>query len=181
MLWALVPVGYAIGVRRDVLLLGLAVACVVAIVVEITRIRSATVRTVFHRTTGSLLREHEHHRWSGATWLLISFLLVTALFDAPIAITAMWAVAMGDASAAIVGRTIGRHRIGTFKTLEGSIACVAVTMVGAMVIADLPFGAAAAGAIAAALAEWPSRPFDDNARIGLATGIGILLCRMAFS
>jgi dolichol kinase len=94
----------------------------------------------------------------------------------------MWAVAVGDAAAAIIGRTIGRHRIGrSAKSIEGSIACAVVTSVGALTIASLaPVPSIVAG-IAAALGEWPSGPLDDNVRIGLAVGGGILLCRMAFS
>jgi dolichol kinase len=104
------------------------------------------------------------------------------LFDAPIAIGAMWAVAVGDASAALVGRLLGRHRIGrSAKTIEGSIACMVMTALGALLIAGLsPMLSMAAGLIAAT-AEWPSWPLDDNIRIGVTVGVGILLCHMAFS
>jgi dolichol kinase len=182
MAWAVVPVAYALGVRRDIVLVGLGLACAVAIATEIARARSARFGALFHRGTGLLLREHEHRRWSGATWLLLSFFLCALLFESRTAIAAMWAVAVGDAAAAIVGRTIGRHRIGhSAKTIEGSIACAAITSVGAFMIASLgPLPSMVAG-IAAALGEWPAGPLDDNMRIGLAVGGGILLCRMAFS
>jgi dolichol kinase len=151
-------------------------------VVEFARSRSVHVRTVFDRATGLLLRAHEHHRWSGATWLLLSFLLVVLMFDAPIAIAAMWAVSVGDASGAIVGRTIGRHRIGrSLKSIEGSVACAVATAAGALLVADLsPILSVIAGIVAAA-AEWPARPLDDNLRIGLVVAAGILLSRMVFS
>ena len=180
--WAIVPVAYALGIRREVVLLGLALACAIAIIVEIARAHSVAFSRLFHRSTGPLLRHHEHRRWSGATWLLFSFFLSVLIFDRPTAITAMWAVAVGDATAAIVGRTIGRHHVGrSAKTIEGSIACAIITMAGAFTIAQLtPLPSIVAG-IAAALAEWPAGPLDDNMRIGLAVGGGILLCRMAFS
>ena len=181
-IWAVVPVAYALGVRRETVLLGLGLACVIAIIIEIARARSAIVSAHFRRRTGVLLRQHEHGRWSGATWLLLSFLLSVMIFDRPTAIAAMWAVAVGDAIAAIVGRTIGRHRIGrSTKTIEGSIACAVITAAGAFAVASLgPVQSIVAG-IAAALGEWPAGPLDDNMRIGLAVGGGILLCRMAFS
>jgi len=151
-------------------------------VVEIARTRSERVRIIFDRATGLLLRQHEHREWSGATWLLLSFLLVALLFPAPIAIAAMWAVAVGDASAAIVGRAIGRYRIGhSRKSVEGSIACAAVTIVGAMLLAKLSLITSIVAGIVAAGAEWPARPLDDNMRIGIAVGAGILLSRMVFS
>ena len=182
LLWAAVPVAYALGAPRTYVLAGLIAASVSAVIIETARARFEKVRAMFHRATSVLLREHEHHRWSGATWLLLSFLLVVLLFDAPIAIAAMWAVAVGDASAALVGRTIGRYRIGrSLKSIEGSVACALVTAAGAFLLAHLtPVISIIAGIIAAA-AEWPARPFDDNVRIGFAVGVGILLSRMVFS
>ncbi len=180
--WAIVPIAYALGIPRIVLLYGLALGCVVAIIIEIARARSAVFGDLFHRRTGVLLRHHEHRRWSGATWLLFSFLLSVLLFDRPTAIAAMWGVAVGDASAAIVGRTLGRHHIGrSAKTIEGSLACALMTAAGALLIAQVGEIASVAAGIAAALGEWPDGPLDDNMRIGVGVGVGILLSRMVFS
>ena len=180
--WAVVPVAYALGLSRRVLLYALMVACAIAIIVEIARARLPAFGVLFQRKTGLLLRQHEHGRWSGATWLLLSFLLSILVFERTTAIAAMWAVAVGEAVAAIIGRTIGRHRIGrSSKTIEGSIACAIMTAAGAMMVARLAAGPSIVAGITAALAEWPSGPLDDNIRIGLAVGGGILLCRMAFS
>lgn len=182
LIWAVVPIAYALGLQRTILLLGLAVACLVAIAVEIGRTYSAAFGRLFTRRTGLLLRQHEHRRWSGATWLLLSFLCCVLVFDPPIAIAAMWAVAVGDAVAAIVGRMLGRHRLGrSTKTIEGSLACAIITAVGAFGIAHLTPTSSIIAGIAAALGEWPTGPLDDNLRIGLAVGGGILLWRMAFS
>ena len=182
MLWAVVPIAYAMGIPRQLVLGGLLAACATAVIVETARSHSPRVRVIFDRATGMLLRAHEQHRWSGATWLLLSFLLVVLLFDAPIAIAAMWAVAVGDASAAIVGRTIGRYRIGrSLKSIEGSLACAIASAAGALLIADLPPLLAGIAGIIAAAAEWPARPLDDNMRIGIGVGAGILLSRMVFS
>jgi dolichol kinase len=180
--WAIVPIVYALGVRREIILLGLLLACTIAIIVEIARVRSTAFSALFRRSAGRLLRQHEYRQWSGATWLLLSFLLSVLIFDPATAIAAMWAVAVGDVTAAIVGRTIGRHHIGrSAKTIEGSIACVIITVAGAFVIAQLALLPSIVAGIAAALGEWPAGPLDDNIRIGLAVGGGILLCRMVFS
>jgi dolichol kinase len=182
MAWVAVPVAYALGTPRSVVLLGLAIACTIAVIIEVVRSRSRTASAAFQRATGVLLRQHEHHKWSGATWLLLSFLLVVLLFDTRVAIAAMWAVAVGDATATIVGRTVGRHRIGRSpKTIEGSAACVLAAAVGAWMVADLDPGLSVVAGITAGIAEWPSAPLDDNLRIGLGVGGGILLCRMVFS
>lgn len=182
LLWAVVPIAYSLGAPRRMVVAGLIAASACAIIVELVRTRSIHARAVFDRATGLLLREHEHLRWSGATWLLLSFLAVALLFEAPIAIAAMWAVAVGDASAAIVGRIFGRWRIGrSLKSVEGSIACAITTAAGASVLAHLATGTSVIAGIIAAVAEWPARPFDDNVRIGMAVGVGILLSRMVFS
>jgi dolichol kinase len=182
MLWAAVPVGYASGLPRALILPVLLGTTALAIVVELARTHSAPIRGSFHRITGILLRAHEHDRWSGATWLLISFTVVVFLFDRPIAITAMWAVAIGDAAAAVIGRTLGRTQLGASrKTLEGSIACAIATAAGASLVAGLTAGMSALAGLIAAVAEWPARPGDDNIRIGIAVGTGILLSHMAFS
>ena len=180
--WAIVPIAYSLGAPHSVVLGGLLIACATALVVEIARARSARARLVFDRATGLLLREHEHHGWSGATWLLLSFLLVVLLFDPPIAVAAMWAVAVGDACAAIIGRTWGRYRIGhSRKSVEGSVACAVTSAIGALLVAHLSPAMSIIAGVTAAAAEWPARPLDDNMRIGLAVGGGILLSRMAFS
>ena len=179
-----VPLAYAAGLvtRRPLAALVLLLFGV-ALAVELGRARSERVRARFARATGALLRAHEHHRWAGATWLLGAFALSLLLFPRAVAVAAMWAVSVGDASAAVVGRTLGRHRLlaGSTKTLEGSVACAVATFVGASLVARLGPGASVVAALAAAAAEAPSRPLDDNVRVALAVGGGILLWRMAFS
>lgn len=172
---ASVPVAYAAGMPRSMLLALMAAAIVVALAIEMARARSDRARTAFLGTVGPLLREHEHARISGATWMALSYGLSVLMFDAPIAIAAMWAVAFGDASAAIVGRTIGRHRLTAAKSLEGSLACAVITVAGAMLVARLDVVASVIAGVAAAAAELPSRPFDDNMRIAAAVGLSVTL------
>jgi dolichol kinase len=175
---AVVPVAYAAGLPRRVLLVGLAALLAVALVVEVARFRSPRARVWFARVVGALLREHEHDRWSGATWMLASYLLATLLFPRAVAVAAMLAVALGDASAAVVGRwAAGRrpaqpatHAVVRRKTWAGSAACAVVTAAGALWIAGLGPAASVAAALAAAAAERPAVAIDDNVRVALASG-----------
>ena len=180
---ATVPVAYAAGLLPRPFLIALVLALLgVALAVELGRARSERLRAHFTRATGALLRAHEHHRWSGATWLLAAFAVAILFYPPAIAVAAMWAVSIGDAGAAIVGRAIGRHRIaGLTKSLEGSVACALLTFLGAALVARLHVGESVVAAIAAAIAEAPRRPLDDNVRVAIAVGGGILLWRMAFS
>jgi dolichol kinase len=180
LLSAPVPIAYALGVSRTVVTIALALALAVALGVEVARARHEKTRTVFDARLGRLLRVHEVERLSGATWLVIALLTATLLFPRDIAVAAMVAVAVGDAAAAIVGRALARPaREG--KSIAGSLACFVASAVMAWSIAHFTWPEALVAGIIAAVAERPSRPLDDNLRIVLAVGCGILLWRMGFS
>lgn len=170
---AAVPVAYAAGAPRAAVLCALAAAGLVAAAVEVARARSPRARDLFDRLVGRLLRAHERHRWSGATWMCAAYFLAALVFPRPEAVAAMLAVALGDAAAAVVGRLAGRlrPRAPGEKTWAGSAACVAATVLGALVVARLAPPAALACGLAAALAERPRWvAVDDNVRVALAAG-----------
>ena len=169
---ATVPVAYAAGAPRAAVLAALAGAGVVAVGIERARARSPRARALFERLVGPLLRAHEHHHLSGATWMCAAYLLAVALFPRPAAVAAMLAVAFGDAAAAVVGRLAAqrRHTPAGGKTWAGSTACLAATTLGALLVARLGAPAALACGLAAALAERPHLAVDDNIRIVLAAG-----------
>lgn len=84
-----------------------------------------------------------------------------------------------QASAPVIASSAGI--VSTAKTWAGTVACGAATALGALLVARLGLGESLlAGALAAA-AERPRWRFDDNLRIVLGVGAGILLCRLAFS
>ena len=172
---AAVPLAYAAGLPRRTLLAGLVALLGVALLVELLRRRHEAVRRAFHRATSPLLRAHEHERWAGATWMLVAYVLVVWLAPRAAAIAATWAVAVGDASAAIVGRSIGRWRVGAHgKSLEGSLACCIATALGAVLVARLGPAVSVAAGVAAAVAEWPGRPLDDNLRVAAAVALTVV-------
>lgn len=177
---AAVPVGYALGVPRRVILPVLVTLLVIAIAVEIGRRVSTRGRGSFTRLLGPLLREHEHRQLVGATWMLAAYTAAVWLTPAPVAIAATWAVAAGDASAAIVGRTLAARRAtGTprppaAKSWSGSATCALVSAAGAFALAGLPPLLAIATGLIAAAAERPAAPLDDNLRIVLAVS-GLLM------
>lgn len=179
---ATVPVSYALGADREVLLALLGVLVLVALLVEMTRRRVALVRRAFVRATEPLLRAHEHERLAGATWMLVAFALAVWLLPRSTAIAATWAVAVGDASAAIVGRSLGRVRIGGYgKSLEGTLACLVATALGAAFVAKLGPTAAIAAGVAAAAAELPGRPLDDNVRVAAAVALVVTATQLALA
>lgn len=178
------PFAYAFGVSRGALLLALSLATLFALGVEIARFAHERTRRLFMGAVGLLLRNHEMTRWTGATWLMIALLLAVALYPRDVAIAAMWSVSAGDAAAAIAGvgwAGLRGRRVSGGKTLAGSGACLLASAAGAMMLAGLSVGESVAAGAVAAVAERPSGPLDDNLRVVLAVGVGILLWRMALS
>jgi dolichol kinase len=200
---AVVPVAYAAGLPRGVVGGALGALASVALAVELAR-RSRRGAAHFTRATGALLREHEHAgAWAGATWLLLAFLLAVLAFPRAVAVAAMLGVSLGDAAGAVVGRwwserraramraaatvaaptdvspTLGIAR--SAKTWMGTAACAIATTIGALLVARLGVMESLLAGVLAAAAERPVWRFDDNLRIVLAVGGGILLCRLAFS
>jgi dolichol kinase len=181
LLSTVIPLTYAVGVSRAIIAWSLVTAFSVAMVVEAARVRSSHVRTAFQSRFGTLLREHESHGLSGASWLITALLVAVIVFPRDVAIASMCAVSLGDAAAAIVGRALARSASDNRKTLGGSVACFAASAISARAIAGLTLPEAAFAGIVAALVERPRGPLDDNLRIALAVGCGILLWRMGFS
>lgn len=174
---AVVPALLGLGVERGLLIAALAALAAGALGVEIGRRRSPVVASRFDALFAPLLRSHEHHRVTGATWLLLSFLAAVVLLPRDVAIAALWAAAVGDAAAALVGIPFGRHRSGRAdKSLEGSVACAVATAVGALLVARLAPWIAVVAGVVAALAERASWPHDDNTRIVAIVGAAAWLC-----
>lgn len=180
LLSTVVPVSYAAGVPKSIVILVLAFALTAALLVEMSRSRSARVRNVFDSTVGGLLREHERRAASGATWLVVALLAALVCLPRDVAIAAMCAVTLGDAAAAIIGRALARTAT-QGKSFGGSAACFAASAMSARAIAGFAWREALIVGILAAFAERPRRPLDDNLRIVIAVGCGILLWRMGFS
>jgi dolichol kinase len=175
---AVLPIGLALGwTDQRTLRIVLASAAVCALAIEALRASWPAFAKRFAWAVGGLLRTHETAALTGATWLALAMALV--LWFAPLnaAIAALWAAALGDAAAAVVGRSATRlrQRPVTGKTLIGSAAALAVTATGVFWLtpASVPV-ALSLGAVAAA-AERPAIPLDDNLRIALAVALAATL------
>lgn len=153
---------------------------VLALAIDLARHRIRPFRYHFLRHTRTMLRHHERHGLAGATWMAIAYAAAVVLFPKPVAVAAMLFNGLGDAAAALVGKRWGRRRTAWGKSWEGFAAGLAVDLavgIGTWMLAPdvVSLGAAIMGAVLAATVEFAPLPLDDNMRVTLAGGAGIML------
>ncbi|MBA3853036.1 MAG: hypothetical protein C0503_01400 [Gemmatimonas sp.] len=178
LLTAALPIAWARDVVSTSQLRGaLTAALVVALGIEVLRRRSPAIGTRFVALVGPLLRRHETRALTGATWLALA--MAAAVWFAPerAALAALWAAAVGDASAAVVGRSVAQWRGLTTggKSWVGSAAAALSTAVGCWWLAAATWPVAVALGAVAAMAEYPHRPFDDNLRVATAVALAAVV------
>jgi dolichol kinase len=122
-----------------------------------------------------MIRDHEANGdFTGATYILLSVCFTIALYDKPIAIAALAFIIVGDTLAAIIGRKFGRHRFSN-KSFEGSFACLAGTVVVAVLVwllmPEFPLSVGLAGALVATVVEAMPLGVDDNVSVPLVSGL----------
>jgi dolichol kinase len=153
-------------VRRTLLVLAAAL-----LVADLVKIHEPRWRSVFTTFFGPLIRRHEHTGITGSTYMVVSALLATYLFDRPVAAGAMVFLIVGDTLAAMVGMAWGRTRFFD-KSLEGFLSgCFSSFVAGALLVPELPLPAVALGALIGAFVEVLPIPVDDNFRIPLVAGL----------
>lgn len=98
--------------------------------IEWVRFRYPPANGLFARWFSIMLRREEAHVVTGATWIILSAFILSVFFinHPRVAAVALTLFILGDSAAAIVGMTLGRIRTGR-KTLEGSLACLAMCLI----------------------------------------------------
>jgi dolichol kinase len=177
-LTALLPVSLAWGwVDQRSLRIILAAAALLALTVEALRAMWPAFATAFTQLFGPLIRGHERRALTGATWLAIAMAAVLWLAPLHAAIAALWAAAVGDAAAAVVGRAVrhAQQRDASGKTFVGSLAAALATAGGVLWLTPATLPIASVLGVVAAAAERPSIGLDDNLRIALAVALAATL------
>jgi dolichol kinase len=173
---ASIPVALSLGMPQRTVAVLLVTLFGVAVAVEFARRRSPAVATQFDATVGVMLRPHEAANGiTGATWLLATFAITCLAAPLAAAIAATWAGAVGDASAAVVGKAWRRARGGEGKTFVGSAACVIATALGAWWLAGVSLPLGIALGLVAAIVERPAISLDDNVRVTAGTALAAVL------
>ena len=171
-----IPIGilYApIVVSRRVLLL----VALALLVTDLVKIHQPRLRTYFTQFFGHLIRRHERAGVTASTYMLVSALLATYLFDREVAAAAMVFLIVGDFCAAMVGKAVGRTPL-FGKTLEGFAAgFVASFLVAWLLVPSLGVRDLLIAAFVGSVVEILPIPVDDNFRIPLVSGLVLQLLR----
>lgn len=159
-----------------------------ALACDVLRVRSETVARLVHRIFGFMMRGEEVPpiggpvTINGATWVLITATLLALIFPIRIAVPSFIMFMLGDAAAALVGRRFGKiHWGNNSRTVEGTLAFfllglgIMALFTHTSVFSPAAFWIGAVSAAAAALAEVPSTPFNDNLRVPMVAAAVIFV------
>jgi len=160
----------ALFIPREMLLITLGAMTAIFVVWEIVRFTSPSVNRWMVLHLGVILKKEERSRLTGTTCLLLSSLAVFLLFEKYVSITSLLFLSIGDLMATVVGEKFGK-RIVFNKSLEGSLACLAICLVIGIVMTRVSpamvLPVAIVGAVSATIVELLPIPIDDNLTIPL--------------
>lgn len=161
---ALAP--WVFDLERGTTVLLLSALLVVGVTIDVVRLRAPKLNALFFRAFSRLASPREADHFSSSTWYLTGALLTWAIFPAPIATAAILVLALADPSASVLGRLVGRRRVGT-GTVEGLLVFYAVA--SAVLWAAVGEPVVLLVAAAAAAVEVLPIPLDDNLTVPVAT------------
>jgi len=80
-----------------------------ALIIEYLRTNSYRVKNIFNKYLFAMLRKHEKNgKYTGATWVFIASTISIAVFPKEIAVISLVFMAIGDTTAGLIGRKIGK-------------------------------------------------------------------------
>jgi dolichol kinase len=164
------------------------IACVVYIVDRVRIAYPEVVARHLPSVNKFLVRAEEQFRESAMIPYAIAVLLTILTVPKPAALVAVYTLAIADPAAAVVGITWGRRKISQSKSLEGSAAFFAATLlIVAFVLGEMTGASAAAVAgasitiaLAASACELLPLRIDDNLTIPLFVGFATWIVATMF-
>ena len=167
-------------ITRELALYILVPLAFISLVFDLLRHYNPLIKKIFHSLFGFMLRSHEtdakKKNLNGATYVLLSAVIVVAVFPKVIVITSFAVLIIGDIFAALIGRKFGKHKF-LCKSLEGTLAFFVTAMIVILLAPKVNYSyleyiigiiAVAVGAIVENISQgWA----DDNLTIPLAIGL----------
>jgi dolichol kinase len=148
-----------------------------AVLVEGVRLLIPAANRFARMILGPFMRPAEVNGLTGAVPFTGGVLLAFLLFSRSVALASMVPLVFGDRAGFLVGKAVGKRRIGG-KTLEGSAGCFVTSLAAYGVLSalwplvfDYTWPTFVGASIVGTLAEALPRPFDDNLTIPIAVGV----------
>lgn len=174
----IIPISYYF-LEKNFLLLIVGIGTALMVLLDVFRKIYPVVNNFYIKVLGIVLRKNEinaeDHFLTGGTYYALGVFLALVLFQKEIAAPAIMIMIVCDTSAALFGKTMGKHKIGN-KTIEGSVAFF---LVGLLIIFLTPkitneiseYIYAVIALLIAAVIEATPIKIDDNISIPLSFGI----------
>ncbi|CAB50125.1 diacylglycerol/polyprenol kinase family protein [Pyrococcus abyssi] len=131
------------------------------------------VMAKIEREIDGIAREHEKRGLGAHIYFTLAALIIVYFFPKEVTIGSISLATIGDAMAAIVGKTYGRHRFENGKSVEGSLAYL---ITGLLILTPLVgLKMAFIGSLVGMIAEFYDIPPDDNFSNQLAIALALYL------
>lgn len=183
-----IPVGYYF-ITKELALSILIPLTLFSLLIDYGRYYHESLSRLIDKIFGFIMRKHEKDskkkNLNGATYVLLSAVIVIVLFPKVFVVTAFAVLIIGDSSAALLGRKFGKTKF-LLKSFEGTLAffvssCIVVLLSpkveGNFTEYIVGFIAVAIGAIAENISgEWA----DDNFTIPVAVCISMWILYAVF-
>ncbi len=160
---------------RQVIIIILSCLLVFSLAVEWARFKWPWFSQIFYRLVGKLLRKHEFHHLTGATFIFISALVAMIFFEDWIVMVALLFLNISDAFGALAGRTWGRHFYMEGRSIEGSLAFVISGLLIILLVPNVDLRIAIPGLVIACLMEIFVDGKFDNLAIPIISGFSMQL------
>jgi len=116
-----------------------------------------------------IMRPHEKRNVSGMLFMALSTIVVFAVFDFKIALTAMLITVFGDLASALIGIKYGKHKIRTGKSWEGFAGGLFMNLIVATIFLwEYPLIILAMAAVGS-IVEFLTYKLDDNLTVPIAS------------
>ena len=137
--------------------------------IDLFREKNKYIKILFNLFFNRMMRKHElNGALTGASWVMISAFFTILIFPNNIAILSLIFMSVGDTVAGLVGRRVGKLKIGE-KTLEGFVfgflACAIISYNYKLI----PFSISIYGSLVGMIFEVLPLPLDDNLKIPLSS------------
>ncbi|HTP05223.1 MAG TPA: hypothetical protein VMM54_08725 [Nitrospirota bacterium] len=167
---------------REHALTSYAVLFLIALGLDLTRLKIPAVNQFIFTRFGSFIRTNEEHKLTGTAPYILGIGLSLYAYSPEVATAAVCFLAFGDVAATTLGERYGKTKIGD-KSLEGSAAFIIAALVSGLFLqimgVYLPSGVMVLGAFIAAGVEIIPLPVNDNLMIPIVAG-GIMELTMRF-